>query len=342
MQYLLLDGNETLVSMSNTFGQSTVSAILAENSLTRTPNVAAEWEKKCQAILDSSPNEVSAHQKMNLLNRLTNDETVFEKACLMDEDEWKIFAATMSFPDALLIPEDISLPQSSKVIGTSELDSSGGDSVSSVTYRAVMNSLNDEGYIDPSIFNSVNTGPDASISGQSIESTTDSWPFKIPWGKIQMYSTVLKESIDFPVYPDQIEKSRQASYASMPDIIYQYEPWITFQNSGPREQSLDFHMHRDMWSGNHLDGRANKLIRFCEANTFADYNGSAVITPLVRFYIDGSLFISGVLKNVNTTWTGPIGQDNWYLEFTLSLVIQEISESALNCNSFYTRTLKEG
>lgn len=397
MQYLMIDGNETLTSMSRTFGQANVSDILAENGIPRTPNVGQEWDKKCQSILDSTTKDVTPERKMALLNGLTGSEDIFEKACLMDEDEWKVFSATGAFMDALKVPESVDLPYSTKVMGStptspvstssnvgksalnitsssskdyrvgsnvvgtvvssnrdvnSAVKYSTGDSsrtlnassnpVSSVTYRAVMNSLKTEGSIDASIFNSVNTGPNVSVGSGVVEAKTTAWAFNLPWGKIQMYSTILGELIDFPVYPEQVQTARQATYASMPDIIYQYEPWITFQNSGPREQNLDFHIHRDMWTGDHRDGKANRLIRFCEANTFPDYNGSAVSTPLIRLYVDGTLFISGVLKNVSVTWSGPLGLDNWYLEFTLSLAIQEVSESELNCKSFYKRSLKEG
>lgn len=380
MQYLVLEGNETLTSLSRLFGQSITSDILALNGISRTPNIAKEWEKQCQAILDSDMKEVSPERKMILLNTLTDTDDVFEKACLMDENEWKIFSVTQSFSDALRIPETTAVPYSSKVIGsvptkaistnpstsfntlivTSTTSQKNKDSkitnlsstaaasvssnpVSSNTYRAVVNSLKATGSIDPGIFNGVNSAPASAASGIGLQATSSEWAYPLPWGKIQMYSTILGELIDFPVYPETVNTNRQASYASMPDIIYQYEPWITFENSGPREQSLSFHMHRDMWTGDHRDGQANKLIRFCEANTFADYNGSAVVTPIVRLYMDGTLFISGVIKNVDVEWSGPLGiDDNWYLEFTLSLAMQEVSESALNCKSFYTRALKEG
>lgn len=357
MQYLVIDNNETLVSMNRAIGNQNADVVLAENGLPRNPNVGKNWLEKCEKIVEETTKLVTPSRKSALLNGLTNSEDVFEKACLMDEDEWKIFSSTLAFRDALKIPETTRLPYSTKVIGNvagDVLSSSVGEGnpsssssqvggVDSRTYRAVMNSLKTTGNIDMSVFESINSSPmiTPSRSGM-LQASKTMYSFNLPWGKIQMYSTVLKELMDFPVYPEQIETMRAASYTSMPDIIYQYEPWIVFQNSGPREQTLTFHMHRDMWTGNHLDGRANQLIRFCEANTFADYQGSAVITPLIRFYIDGSLFISGVLTNTTVTWTGPIGLDNWYLEFTLSMSIQEISEMELNAKSVYTKKLKEG
>lgn len=399
MQYLLVTKKDTLLSISKIVGQQNIEVLLAENRLQRTPKIGEAWAAKCDEIIENTPNEVTAARKTTLLNSLTGSEEVFEKACLMDEDEWKVFSALQAFTDALRIPESVKLPYSTKVIGDtpnsaesligignisamtssatlgsasiaqktsaaiasgaipssasyqinnksarSSIDSgtSSSEPVSSVTYQAVMKSLKSSPNIDPSILNRVNTSPPVKLDDSSnipVAKTTQ-FAFNIPWGKIQMYSNLLKETIDFPAYPEEIQTTRSANYTSMPDIIYQFEPWIMYESSGPREQSLNFHLHRDMWTGNHLDGNANKLVRFCEANTFPDYQGSNVISPYVRFYIDGYLFISGVIVNTTVNWTGPIGLDNWYLEFNLSLSIQEVSEMPLNINSVYKLGIK--
>lgn len=413
MQYLVLSGNETYAQLAEIYGNDVVDRILTANSIARVPNIGAEWKRICNDLMTHS-SSISAARKQSLLSKLTDSVELFEKACLLDDEEWKVLSSSMSFPDALRIPDTVVLPNSETILGTaasgiqstqtatfvqsnensgftssasgsyqqsqrgeyaggtsssrtasrqssrqssrsfvSEADYNGmgaiysPNPVPSEVYRNVIQSLETTGSIDSEVLNDGNISYAVLKSTPTPVSTStnrfEQVAFPLPWGKIQMYSTVLKELINFPVYPEQIEKSRQASYSTMPDIIYQYEPWITYQSSGPRDQTLEFHMHRDMWTGNHVtDQHANQLIRFCEANTFADYNGSAVVTPLVRFYIDGSLFISGVIKNTNVTWTGPIGQDNWYLEFTLSLVIQEISESPLSASSYYGKKLKEG
>ena len=43
----------------------------------------------------------------------------------------------------------------------------------------------------------------------------------IPWGKITLYDSISRESIDFPVYPEAISASRSASYGTMQDMLYQ-------------------------------------------------------------------------------------------------------------------------
>jgi len=365
MQFLTIDKKDTLVDISRIVGQNNISALLAENSLNRVPNIGQAWYDKCEELIASTLTDVTASRKATLLNSLTSSQELFEKACLMDEDEWKVFSAFQSFTDAIRIPEATVLPYSNRIIGFTSADSyslsnvrstrtgsstnrSAGtavdltlETVSPVTYKAVMNNLKEFGTIDPSVFEKVNSAPGVKLDKQGgTEVKTSQFAFNIPWGKVQMYSSLLQEVVDFPAYPEQIETGRTANYTSMPDIIYQYEPWIVYQSSGPRQQTLSFHLHRDMWTGNHLDGNANRLIRFCESNTFPDYQGSAVLAPFIRFYIDGSLFISGVLTGTNVSWTGPLGQDNWYLEFTLTLNIQEVSETALNIKSVRNFGLK--
>ena len=340
MQYLLIGKSESLTSVSKIIGTQNVGLVLAENGLERTPRVGQAWINKCNEAIASTPEPITQSRKSTLLNGLTNSDEVFEKACLMDDNEWKVFSALQAFVDALRIPESIVLPYSTRVIGSPSEKGLGAaiggavtypEPVSYSKYKAVMEGLKHSPSIDPQIFNKVNTAPSVKLdSAYSTSYQTPQFALNLPWGKIQMYSTILQEMIDFPVYPEQLDTERNATYTSMPDIIYQYEPWISYQSSGPRTQQISFHLHRDIWTGNHLDGRANKLIRFCEANTFAQYSGSAVNAPLIRLYIDGSLFISGVVINTVVNWSGPLGLDNWYLEFTLSLTIQEVSETPLN------------
>lgn len=349
MQFLLITKEDTMVSISRIIGQQNIDLLLAENNLIRMPKIGQQWKDKCDNLIATTPNLVDASRKAALLNTLVDSEEAFEKACLMDEDEWKVFSAFMAFTDALRIPESLELPYSYKIIGAKlgnvvaanignvkarDAGQQNVEPVDSNTYRVVMRELQLQGTISPGVFNAVNTAPSMKVDATaSIEKAVPQYSYNLPWGKIQLYSTLLKEAIDFPAYPEPLSVTRTANYTAMPDIIYQYEPWIMYQSSGPREQSLQFHLHRDLWSGDHRDGQANKLIRFCEANTFPRYTGSAVLAPLVRLYVDGSLFISGVITNTSVDWDGPIGLDNWFLEFRLNLTIQEVSDVALNIDS---------
>lgn len=360
MQYLVLRKSDTLQDISRIVGRQNTELVLNENNIPRQPKIGEYYTNFFNNFIKSQVDpeyehydpmpDIEGSRKASLLNALTGNDEAFEKACMLDDNEWKFFSLYQSFSDAIKVPESITLPYSDRilgntfgdnvtiggngVVGNSQVSVSTGNSVPSPVYKKVMDSLKKFNTIDPAIFNSVNVAtPTSFTKNKGTKNKSNRIPqyaFNIPWGKIQMYSSLLDETIDFPVYPEELDTERSASYTSMPEIIYQYEPWIMYQNSGPRDQSLDFHMHRDLWSGNHLDGKANELIRFCEANTFPRYSGSAVQAPTVKFYIAGQLFISGVLTKTRVNWSGPIGQDGYYLEFKLSLSIQEVSETPLN------------
>lgn len=372
MQFLLISRDDTMVSISKIVGQQNIDKLLAENNLIRMPRIGEQWYQKCEGIIRTTDRDVEPSRKMSLLNSLVDSMEAFEKASLMDEDEWKVFSQLIAFKDALRIPESLEVPYSTRVIGAAignvttanignirkygsspkTFSSSQEDftyqayqkpvvgvarpsvePVNAVTYKAVMEELKLMGRIDPGLFNSINTAPSFKLDNVVSGAKEAQYAYNLPWGKIQLYSNLLDEMIDFPAYPDPLSTSRSANYTAMPDLLNQYEPWIIYDSSGPREQSLQFHLHRDMWSGDHRDGKANELIRFCEANTFPRYNGSTVLAPTVRLYIDGSLFIGGVLTNTETSWDGPLGLDNWYLEFTISLTIQEVSDVPLNIDT---------
>lgn len=425
MQYLIIKDSDTLSSVSKIVGEQNIDSLLSENGLVRSPSIGKQWREKCQELIESVKDEhgqvipITNQRKATLLNSLTGSEELFEKACLMDENEWNVFSAFQSFIDTLKIPETVTLPFSERVIGdslntltylstgsassgassgrstlnkygnkdnissasiqngqlptgsglpgtqyiTNGLNASkysdtigsysGNNAQASVTglsnntraqstpvvgsmYKSVMTALKSYEDVDlPALLQKINSSPAMGKVHENDSTfnsnTMVSW--NLPWGKIQLYSSLLDELVDIPAYPEELDEGRTATYTTMPELIYQYEPWVLFQSSGPREQSLVFHLHRDMWSGDHRDNKAIELIRFCQANTFPRYSGSAVLAPTFKVYIDGKTFISGVLTQTNTHWKGPMGLDDWYLEFELSLTIQEVSETVLNIDT---------
>jgi len=327
MQYLSIHRDTTLTDLASVVGRANVDEILVTNRLKRTKYIGKVYYSQCADIQATSP-EVTVKQKIALLNTLTSDREVFENASLMGDNEWKVFSVLGCLPNTVYIPSTYSIPDSSEVIGGS------GKNVAPLIYKKTITCLQNYGYIDPAIFDAYSiSGKRSFIDSRSLKSALHQTTlqtfsgFNLPWGKITMVATLTGESIDFPVYPEELADSFAANYTSMPDVIYQYEPWLTYTSSGPRSTQLTFHFHRDMWTGDHRDGCANELIRFCEACCYPEYSGSAVYASQVRFYINGSLFISGILTNVVPEWSGPIGLDGFYLDCVLSLSITEVADS---------------
>ena len=323
MQYLSINNDTTLRDLSDRVGDRNVETFLAINGLTRSPNIGEQFSNKTQTILSSNM-AVDWQRKSTILNKFSGDSDIFEEAALLDNNAWKVLDALETFPNRLKVPETITLPSSTDIIGN-------GQGVDSRVYWNAMNLLAiDPHTIDPGIFNQYSTIQNTKITGSVSPSSNNTTLFNLPWGDISLYSTLAGESVDIPVYPEELEDNVSANYTTMPDLLYQYEPWYMYQSSGPRSNSYKFHMHRDMWTGDHRDGKANELIRFCQAACYPEYSGSAVYSDTVTLYVKGSALITGIVTNVDVEWSGPIGLDGWYLEFKLTLDITEISENALS------------
>lgn len=337
MKLISISPNETLASLSEKVGVENVDQILADNGLSRTPYIGQQWAKKCKEIIETSE-EVTPQKKLSILNNLTDNSDIYELAALADENDWKLLAALNS-PSGYLYISDIAqnyLSNSYELIGN-------GIYVDSEIWDAVSTSLMTDETVDYNIFNRSSpiqvpadlTRARSDASAPSLRS----W-FQMPDSEIMLYSSLTGDSVYIPVYPEELQDSRSAEYMTMPDMLYQYEPWQMYQSSGPRTNTYEFKLHRDMWTGDHSDGLANQLIRFCQAQCYPSYNGSAVVTSKVSLYMSGYCLITGVLTNVEVNWYGPLGrEDNWYLFFDLKLTITEVSNEPLNYGSILQKPL---
>lgn len=349
MQFLVTPKSTTLASLADRVGERNVDEMLNVNGLTRTVNIGKQFYERSRSNVSS----VDPQTKINILNTLVGSSDIYEKAALGSDVDWSNLSKYGCFSDALKIPEHLLLPPATDVLG-------GGEPILNSVYTQCVDSLSTTGEVDPAIFAKdisagsllygiVNTDPTKShfdplrgeaFSPESQQRISPFQNFKIPWGMITLYSSISNTSIEIPAYPEEgISWSTKGNYTTMPDMLYQYEPWQVYQSSGPNQITFNFHLHRDMWTGDHTDGNAAKLIRFCEANCYPDYNGSAVIAPTVAMYINGSNIITGIMTDTNTDWKGPIGSDGFYLEFNLSLTIVEVSPTPLNYNSVMKKGL---
>lgn len=334
MQFLKIGKDTTLSSLGQLVGSRNVTSMLVQNQLSRSVNIGQQYYDNCKTIMNTAP-PVSWQDKQTILNKFVSDYNVFEEAALLGDSGWKVLKNLDAFPNAMRVPETIKLPDSSEILG-------GGGPVGRNTYNAVMSQLADtsrNNQIDPGIFNDysamlpavpVGSG-DGSRSGGSSGDIFQ-W-FHIPWGQITLVDSMSQESVDFPVYPEELSDKRTANYSTMPDLLYQYEPWQVYDGSGPRANTYTFDIHRQMWTGNEGDGKANELIRFCQAFLYPRYSGSAVNTATATLYISGSPLISGIITDVSVDWdtSGPISSiDNWYLHFKISISFVEVATRALN------------
>ena len=332
MQYLQIDKNTKLKDLSSIVGDRNVDYILVANNLDRSVNIGQSLQQACSEAISENPN-VDPQRKKTILNKMTDDSDIFEYASLLSEVDWRVLSNINTFPNYLYIPETISIPSYANTLGNNE-------SIGKDIYLKVMDMLSTDPYmIDPVVFNEYsNIKSSQIISSRSGQQTQGYW-FKVPLGEVTLYSSLSNSSVDFPCYPEEVDNSIKANYTTMPDLIYQYEPWYLYESSGPRSNTYTFDIHRDMWTGDYRDGKANELIRFCEACCYPKYNGSAVYSDIVTLYVSGSALIRGIVTSVDTKWDGPLLQDGWYAHFQLEISITEISDTALNYDTVRSKPL---
>ena len=329
MQFLQVPNNMTLTNLRDRVGTRNVDSVLNLNSRGRTPHIGNALASLFDTV-KSNTSLVDNQRKMSVLNTLTDDADVFETAALLDEDSWKLLSSKGTIPNTLRIPETLILPDASDIIGGT------GKPISQVVYNKAMNYLENDLPIDPIIFNDYSNQRSSQIYDTATGGDFIQW-FPIPWGEVTLYSSLSGSSADFPVYPETYEDNYKSNFDTMPDMLYQYEPWFVYKGSGPRTNTYDFKMHRDMWTGDHRDGKCNELIRFCEANCYPDFNGAAVNVATVTLYIAGKSLISGILTDVKVEYSGPLGLDKFPLAVNMSLTITEIATSAVSHTTMMNR-----
>lgn len=330
MQYLTITKDMTLWQLANIVGERNLDAVLNANGLTRSYNIGEQFYNKIDE-LKSRSEDVDYQKKINVLNQFVGDSDLYEKAALGSEDDWAALAAYNCFTDAIKIPEEVKLPSSVGILGN-------GEPIAPSIYQQCTDSLlNPNGeyahQIDPTIFAEYNASyyGGASVGDAGMAPSSELFQcFVIPWGEVCLYSTLGDEMLYFPVYPEELSDGVSANYDEMPEMLYQYEPWNVYKSSGPREITFTFNFHRDMWTGDHRDGNANKLIRACQANCYPRYDGSLVNTALVTMFIHDQNFITGIMTDCKVNWEGPIGLDGFYLKCELSITIKEVSPQALD------------
>lgn len=334
MQFVKVKRSTKLTELRDMVGTSNLESVLTINQVPRVPNIGEAVNERVNSAT-ASGQYVSLDYKKTTLSTVSKDSDVFENMALMGETGWKVYRSTDTLPNTLKIPESVKIPSSENIIGNSRR-------VPSKLFVKTMQSLDTAPHVvDPALFNTYDTQKDTKLIDLSTIKYDGLFQFfRIPWGKMTIYSSIANESKDFPVYPEEISDGAKANYTTMPDLIYQYEPWYLYQSSGPRVNTYTFIFHRDMWTGDHGDGKANELIRFCMANCYPEYNGSAVNSSLVTLYMNGQTLIRGILTDVNVTWDGPLGcRDNFYLVCKLQLSIVEVSDKPLNYWSIMNKPL---
>ena len=135
-----------------------------------------------------------------------------------------------------------------------------------------------------------------------------------------IYFHHLGKAITIPIDPDNIGDSMSASWASQTPLS-RTAPIQSYQNSGPRNVSLQFLLHRDLikqfnpdWINNKALGWQNGydvvdlLINNLEACVLPTYQetGKIVNPPIISLKIRNEIYIKGVVGSVTKGFQLPI------------------------------------
>lgn len=334
MQILKVNNDIKLPDLRKRMGPYTLDETLALNQIPYTNDIGAAMQGMYEYAC-SRTNNVPNSEKISILNSVSSEADVFESVALMDEDSWKYMSEYGTLPSSIRIPDFVEIPNGPDILGGSHV------SISNNVYNEAIQFLKNGEPIDPVIFNtysSIRSLPTQEPVG--VTQSVSQW-FNLPWGKITLYSSLSDTIMDFPVYPEDYDDGVIATYDTMPDMLYQYEPWLLYKGSGPRTPSLVFKMHRDMWTGDHRDGKCNELVRFCQAQCYPQYTGAAVNTAISTLYIEGHPYISGVITEEKHTYSGPIGLDGFPLVCELTLTFTEVAKMPLTYDTVRRKGLIE-
>lgn len=123
----------------------------------------------------------------------------------------------------------------------------------------------------------------------------------------------------FPCYPTSLSDSNQASYSSV-SILGRSEPFQYYTGSGPRTVSVSFQFHSDMCEDVNYVYRITHLI---ESACYPDYESNIAATKC-RLNIGHNTAITGIISNVNTSYSGPIIDDKFAV-IDISFSVTEVT-----------------
>lgn len=126
--------------------------------------------------------------------------------------------------------------------------------------------------------------------------------------------------IYFPCYPEDYTDSCSANFSEL-NPMGRSEPFQIYQNTGPREVSVSFTMHKEMVHTTPI----RMIVDAVRATQYPCGNVDGVdIVPTVTFVITNEVEITGIIKSApNVKWYGPINRAGRYSMVDLSFTVTE-------------------
>jgi len=126
--------------------------------------------------------------------------------------------------------------------------------------------------------------------------------------------------LKLPCYPKSISDSTNANYTS-DSLFTSTEPYVVYNNSGPRNVSVSFQFHREMQGLDH-DPEIDNIVNTIQAACYPINDGSMGVETILE--VGKEIYIRGVITGgVSVSYSGPI-IDGKYNVIDLSFTIQEV------------------
>ena len=140
-------------------------------------------------------------------------------------------------------------------------------------------------------------------------------------------------TLNMPCYPESVEDGTRANYSTT-DLLGRSEPFLIYNNTSGREMSFTFNMHREMTNN---EDEIDKIVKVIESGVYPKY-GSDIAPQKVEVKIGNQIYISGVMKDEHTSWSGPIDinkdrNGNAYNKYNVVSVTFTVAESTNNPKS---------
>lgn len=161
--------------------------------------------------------------------------------------------------------------------------------------------------------------------------TQDNWYWK-PTGDVT-FQIEGDTPLEIPCFPESVNDSTSATWSQEMTTYQHYEPQNTYNKSGPRVVTCTFKIHRAMWDGNQDSGKSEELVAYMQSACYPNYDTQASEPPRVTLIIGKSIRIVGILTNMETTYSGPIGPDNKYDCVDINISITEESDNVLSTDA---------
>lgn len=151
-----------------------------------------------------------------------------------------------------------------------------------------------------------------------------------------IYLYHLKQFVIIPTFPESINDSMSANFASTP-MLSRSAPVFSYSNSGPRTLQIDLHLHRDlMYDLNYRksnlaitldDDYIDTLIKNLQAIAVPEYEASSkmVNPPMVAVRFGDDIFCKGVVTgSIGVVYRLPLLANNKYAQVDVSFSVSEV------------------